>query len=119
MEGMDDTASLKDSTEIDENDSVDKNSIDKNILGKNGFDKNEGTSSSTPVVYPESKAEPDIAKMQDFDPKVEELLEPAKFAPKDLLALLRNIEAEIQQVGIHSTLYLQRLGVQPFPPTII
>ena len=97
MEGMDDTTSLKDSTEIDENDDA-KISVDKNVVVKNGFDKNDGT---TPAVDPESHAEPDDgAKMQDFDPKVEELLEPAKFAPKDLLALLRNIEAEIHQVGI-------------------
>ena len=97
MEGMDDTTSLKDSTETDENEDA-KISVDKNVLVKNGFDKNDGT---TPAVDPESQAEPDGAKMQDFDPKVEELLEPAKFAPKDLLALLRNIEAEIHQVGIH------------------
>ena len=41
----------------------------------------------------------EAVKMQDFDPKVKKLVEPAKFAPKDLLSLLRNIEAEIHQVG--------------------
>ena len=102
MEGMDDTTSLKDSTETDENEDA-KISVDKNVLVKNGFDKNDGT---TPAVDPESQAEPDGAKMQDFDPKVEELLEPAKFAPKDLLALLRNIEAEIHQVGIHIQVFM-------------
>ena len=109
MEGMDDTASL---TEIDENDEdktvkngVDKNSVDKNIVDKNSVDKNtvdkNETNSSTPVEnLPELKTDLlETVKMQDFDPKVKKLVEPAKFAPKDLLSLLRNIEAEIHQVG--------------------
>ena len=40
----------------------------------------------------------DVVKIEDFDPKTDQLVEPAKFAPKDLLGLLRNIEAEIHQV---------------------
>ena len=42
----------------------------------------------------------DVVKIEDFDPKTDQLVEPAKFAPKDLLGLLRNIEAEIHQVTL-------------------
>ena len=69
MEGMDDSASLKDATEVD--DVEDKNNDAEN-----------------PVATP---ADPDPVKIEDFDPKTDQLVEPAKFAPKDLLALLRNI----------------------------
>ena len=41
-----------------------------------------------------------VVKIEDFDPKTDQLVEPAKFAPKDLLGLLRNIEAEIHQVTL-------------------
>ena len=33
--------------------------------------------------------------LPDFDPRTAKLYEPQKFAPKDLLALLRNIETDI------------------------
>ena len=76
MEGMDDSASLKDATEAD--DIEDKN---------NDVEHPVATSS-----------DPDPVKIEEFDPKTDQLVEPAKFAPKDLLSLLRNIEAEIHQV---------------------
>ena len=47
----------------------------------------------------EAETKQDVVKIDDFDPKTDQLVEPAKFAPKDLLALLRNIEAEIHQVA--------------------
>ena len=40
-------------------------------------------------------SEPPQEMPKDFDPKVVELNEPQRFAPKDLLALLRNIETDI------------------------
>ena len=79
MEGMDDSASLKDATEVD--DVEDKNNDQEN-----------------PAATP---ADSDPVKIEDFDPKTDQLVEPAKFAPKDLLALLRNIEAEIHQVSFN------------------
>jgi hypothetical protein len=51
----------------------------------------------------ETETKLETVKIEDFDPKTDQLVEPAKFAPKDLLALLRSIEAEIHQVTIFMT----------------
>ena len=47
---------------------------------------------SGPKEPEQEEKEQDISK---FDPKTSELDEPHKFAPKDLLSLLRNIETEM------------------------
>ena len=44
----------------------------------------------------EAKDPPKRESVDDFDPKTSELNEPLKFAPKDLLSLLRNIELDMQ-----------------------
>ncbi len=92
MEGMDDSASLKDLNEIEDDEKSVKSCDDKNV-------KNvvvvEDVESDSKVVESSSRIG------DDFDPKIDQLTEPAKFAPKDLLALLRKIEKEIHQVQHH------------------
>jgi len=62
-------------------------------------DIDEGEDRAAETEHPsETETKSDPVKIDDFDPKTDQLVEPAKFAPKDLLALLRNVEAEIHQV---------------------
>ncbi len=65
----------------------------------------------------EAEADPEKSSLPgDFDPKQSELFEPHRFAPKDLLGLLRNVEADIhacelilqEEVGFH-VIFLPRM----------
>ena len=93
MEGMDDSASLKDLNEMEDDEKSVKSCDDKNVKNVTAAVVFEEPESETKVVESSSKIG------EDFDPKIDQLIEPAKFAPKDLLALLRNIEKEIHQVS--------------------
>ena len=92
MEGMDDSASLKDLNEMEDDEKSVKSCDDKNVKNVTVAVVVEEPESETKAVESSSKIG------EDFDPKIDQLIEPAKFAPKDLLALLRNIEKEIHQV---------------------
>lgn len=91
MEGMDDSNSSCVSPSGGTNNKEENNESKNSDHKDHEDDKVKDTEGSENV----KKADSDTSSVSDFDPKTSELLEPHRFAPKDLLTLLRNIEKDI------------------------